>query len=412
MKPLYLAIRLSFFLLLLSFALPDWGFYGHRLINRKAVFTLPPEMIVFYKHHIDYLTDHAVDPDKRRYATRHEAVRHYMDLDQWGHSPFPDLPRRWTDALARHSELHLILAQDTLALVDSLLPFRKRDTLMLFLPSPLPDSLTLPYPAYRRFFVQHILPQYYEEQWTAPADSLWQILELPSDSLRGGTLLVADRFSEHGILPYHLLRMQQKLTEAFRQKSPAAILRLSADFGHYLGDAHVPLHTTRNYNGQLTGQLGIHAFWESRLPELYAEREYDFLVGRARYIEKPEAYFWDIVLSSHRLVDSVLAIEKRLSRQFPEEQQYCYDERLGRVVRTQCRDYARAYHEALKGQVEQRMRQAVHAIGSAWYTAWVDAGQPELNALLSQDLTANGQVEEREEIFREKEKVRRRTHED
>ena len=44
-----------------------WGFFGHKRINRMAVFTLPPEMVTFYKQHIDYLTEHAVDPDKRRY---------------------------------------------------------------------------------------------------------------------------------------------------------------------------------------------------------------------------------------------------------------------------------------------------------------------------------------------------------
>ena len=141
----------------------------------------------------------------------------------------------------------------------------------------------------------------------------------------------------------------------------------------------MPLHTTSNYNGQLTNQLGIHAFWESRLPELFAEESYDFFVGRANYIEDPQSWYWTMVLESHLLVDSALAIEKRLSTTFPAEQQFCYDERLGRVVRTQCRDYATAYHQALNGQVERRMREAVHAVGSAWYTAWVDAGQPVLH---------------------------------
>jgi hypothetical protein len=43
--------------------------------------------------------------------------------------------------------------------------------------------------------------------------------------------------------------------------------------GHYIGDAHVPLHTTSNYNGQKTNQHGIHGLWESRIPEqLFDER--------------------------------------------------------------------------------------------------------------------------------------------
>jgi hypothetical protein len=31
--------------------------------------------------------------------------------------------------------------------------------------------------------------------------------------------------------------------------------------------------------------------------------------------------------------------------------------------------------------IERRMRDAIIAVGSVWYTAWVDAGQPNLNEL-------------------------------
>ena len=39
----------------------------------------------------------------------------------------------------------------------------------------------------------------------------------------------------------------------------------SAIIGHYVADAHVPLHAVLNYNGQLTGQTGIHNRWEDEL---------------------------------------------------------------------------------------------------------------------------------------------------
>lgn len=56
--------------------LPAWGFFGHRKINRMAVFTLPPEMLVFYKKNVDWLTQHAVDADNHgtRPATKHPAI--------------------------------------------------------------------------------------------------------------------------------------------------------------------------------------------------------------------------------------------------------------------------------------------------------------------------------------------------
>ena len=72
-----------------------------------AVFTLPPEMIQFYKKNIEYITEHSIDPDKRRYASKHEAVRHYIDIDSWGDNPFYDVPRIFEDALIKYSQYSL-----------------------------------------------------------------------------------------------------------------------------------------------------------------------------------------------------------------------------------------------------------------------------------------------------------------
>lgn len=358
-----------------TFSSPQqWGFYGHRRINRMAVFTLPPEMIVFFKRQIEYITEHAVDPDKRRYATRFEAIRHYIDIDHWGEYPFPEVPRDWTEALMTYADVYLIDARG-----DSLQVMGK-DLCEV-------DGERWRYPlgevekaTYRDFFRERVQPQYYEDRWELDCESLRNLLGVEAD-WDCETVVVVDRFSEYGIVPYHLLKMQYDMTEAFLQRNPDRILRLCAEMGHYVGDAHVPLHTTENYNGQLTDQVGIHAFWESRIPELFADEQYDYLVGKAEYIENPKEYYWQVVLDSHQLLDSVLAIEKDLSRTFPEDKQYCYEERLGRTIRIQCREYAAAYQERLNGMIEQRMRDAILAIGSAWYTAWVDAGQPDLSTL-------------------------------
>ena len=157
--------------------------------------------------------------------------------------------------------------------------------------------------------------------------------------------------------------------------------------GHYLGDAHVPLHTTANYNGQLTGQDGIHAFWESRLPELFADEQYDFLVGKATYIEHLDSFFWNVVLESHRLVEEVLDSEREISREFPEMQKFCFESRSGGLARLPCAEYSAAFSRRMNGMVEKRMRDAILALGSCWYTAWVDAGQPSLSFLLSESRT-------------------------
>ncbi len=356
-----------------------WGFFGHRKINYQAVFTLPPELIVFYKKHIEFITEHAVDPDKRRYASVYEGSRHFMDLDRYGQSPFPDLPRNWTDALMMHTGFYFITEKkDTLPLI--LAPVREGDSLVQFNPALFSSSpKATSRREFRQFFTRNILPQYYEDNWTITQDSLYKLLD--AKGLNCQKAFAVDHFSEHGIVPYILPQMLSRLTNAFQKKDVQKILRLSADIGHYIGDAHVPLHTTENYNGQLTGQDGIHAFWESRLPELFADETYDFWAGRAEFIEDPVEYFWNIVLDSHALVDSVLKVELELRRSFPPDQQECYEMRGNTLIKTQCREFAEAYSKRMGNMVEERMRSSVLSTGSAWYTAWIIAGRPELRSL-------------------------------
>jgi hypothetical protein len=43
----------------------------------------------------------------------------------------------------------------------------------------------------------------------------------------------------------------------------------------------------------------------------------------------------------------------------------------------------------LNGMVERRMRQSIFSIASFWYTAWVNAGQPDLSALVNRDFSEN-----------------------
>lgn len=282
-----------------------WGFWGHQRINRVAVFTLPPQMLAFYKSNIEYITTHAVDPDKRRYSNPDEAPRHYIDLDRYGTFPFANLPHKWEDAVAKYGE----------------------------------------------------------------------------DSLKA-----------HGIVPWYVPLMLYRLTDAFKAKDKYRILHYSADIGHYIADAHVPLHCTRNYNGQLTNQTGIHGFWESRVPELFGDN-YDYLVGKAEYIAHPSDYIWSVVLKSSSEVDSVLSIEKELTDQFTPDTKYAFEQRGETTVRTYSIAFSAAYQQRLNNMEERKMREAIIAVGSFWYTAWVNAGKPDLGNLKEVPLTPEEQLE-------------------
>ena len=345
---------------------PAWGFFAHRRINRLAVLTLPPGMMVFFKPNIDWIADHATDADMRRYATSWEAPRHYIDLDNYGAPPFENLPRNFGEAMVRYTDLYGITAVG--------------DTVLIFGPEQQPESDSVSR-LYRNYFYNNVLPRYYEDTDILEPDSLRHFLKKIQDERFFTSAFFKEHLSAHGTLPWNLARMHKQLVGAFRKRDSKSIRRLCADMGHYIGDAHVPLHTTSNYNGQKTGQDGIHGFWESRIPELFADESYDYFVGKPVYIENPNAFFWEIALESNRLVDSVLLFEKQLRKTFPSDRQMCPDMRNGRVIVAPCREFAAAYQDAMDGMVERRMRAAIHAVASVWYTAWIDAGQPDLSKM-------------------------------
>ncbi len=186
-----------------------------------------------------------------------------------------------------------------------------------------------------------------------------------------------DTLLEYGILPWHVALIHSQLVDAFANHDTSRILRLSADLGHYIADANSPLHTTLNYNGQLTGQEGIHALWESRLPELFAD-QYDLFVEPVYKVENPLESMFDIILYSHPAADSLLRIERDLYATYPDDRIYMYEERGQSRMRVHSVEYCRAYHNALNGMVEHFMRKAIRDVASFWYSAWEEAGKPVL----------------------------------
>jgi len=190
---------------------------------------------------------------------------------------------------------------------------------------------------------------------------------------------------QNGILPWFLQDRMEKLTKAFKARNKMEILFLAADLGHYVGDAHMPLHTSANYDGQLTNQTGIHAFFESQLPEMFIEK-YNFQISEAVYIQDLPSEIRRIILATHLLVDTLLLAERELNQHYPAEQVYLMDA-SGSILKNKFNSpvhsaaYAQQYHQKLKGMVEKQLRLAMSATSNFWYTAWVNAGKPDLSTL-------------------------------
>lgn len=187
-----------------------------------------------------------------------------------------------------------------------------------------------------------------------------------------------DTLNAYGIVPWHLQVIKYQLTKAFETKNLYMILKLSADLGHYAADLHVPLHATQNYNGQLTNQEGIHGLWESRVYELFC-KDYDFLTGRASYISDMNETIWQRFSQSFAALDSVLLFEKMASEKYPNK--YVLQTKGQTNSKIYNETFCAYYHQLLNGMVERRARASIDLIGSLWFTAWVDAGQPNLDNL-------------------------------
>lgn len=271
-----------------------WGFLGHKTINKQAVFALPQPLFQFYKTHIEFISEHAVDPDQRRYSDSSEACRHYLDIERY----------------------------------ETVMPL---DTLSKF----------------------------------------WKIAltQYPSDTLLA-----------YGILPWHVQSMLYRLSEAFRNKNIDQILHLSADIGHYVADAHVPLHTSINYDGQSTHQQGIHALWETRIPQISLSK-YNLIVPIAHYLPHPADTIWSIVEQSHEYLNCVLVTEQNLKTKWGESNKWELDgNSKGKTIKQVKKQYALTYEAQLNNMVEMRMFQSIHLVACFWYTAWILGGQPNLLA--------------------------------
>ena len=211
----------------------------------------------------------------------------------------------------------------------------------------------------------------------------------------------ADTLNKYGTVPWALQYQYYRLVEAFKKHDTTTILTASANLGHYVADAHVPLHLHSNHDGQLTKQQGIHALWETRLPELFAAN-WNCYAGKARYIENPLTEAFKICRTSFSKADSVLRLERQLNRTFPALKKYAMTVRGTRKIKDYSAGYSSAYQKLLRGMVQRRMRSAVLSVGSYWYSAWVDAGQPDLIKLIEKPLSAAERLklQREEKIFK------------
>lgn len=176
---------------------------------------------------------------------------------------------------------------------------------------------------------------------------------------------------ENGIVLWAAEKTFNQLLEAFRRQNLKQILLYSSDLSHYVADLHQPLHTTENYNGQLTGQLGIHFRFEIDLLDQYID-EIHFSQASPIDLGPVLPALHDTALESYVWVDNILLADRRIvSGLRIDRKQYLEKGKNRKAYPEQY--FTRLFEEA--GTVtEDRLNRAAHRLASLWWMAWEKAG--------------------------------------
>ena len=193
--------------------------------------------------------------------------------------------------------------------------------------------------------------------------------DLPRDYDEAVKKYGVEKLRENGLVPWRTHEMAGRLIRGFeslRRNGPYAhndIRFFSAIIGHYVADAHVPLHAVLNYNGQLTGQTGVHSRWEEELFVRF-QQKLTIAPGPIRPIRHERDFVFDTLLESARLAESVLAADKEAIGDGD-----VYDDR-----------YFETFFARTRPVLETRMNDAITAVASMITSAWEQAGRPSLAA--------------------------------
>ena len=307
--------RFFLFFLCLEFLL-GWGFFSHKKINRYFVMSLSKNkdagpLFNFYNKHINYLVDHAGDPDSRRAHSRSEGEKHFLNIENFGEE---------------------IMRED--------------------------------YVSYDEFI------NYYAYNLAKKLRPELKTREEVEKYVKNNIL------KKYGTNPWAIIHTKKALSEAFKNKDTAKILLETINLAHYIADSCVVFHCTSNYDGQLTGQNGIHAFWESTIPQyFFDEFGVEDGIRPAQYDNDFNRTVWKNVLRSNRESKKALDVEKQLDKDV-KLGKFCYKARRNIVNRMHSKEYSREYNRRLNGQIANQIKRSIMLIADAVYTAWVDAGKP------------------------------------
>lgn len=172
---------------------------------------------------------------------------------------------------------------------------------------------------------------------------------------------------DYGIVPWATIETYNALVKAFKDKNKEKVMLYMSDLSHYVGDGNQPMHAVTNYNGQLTGQKGLHGRYEfSMLDSHLVEIEQSIKKVDVEYVKDKLAYIFDYI-SKANLISNVI---------------YDADNQSYKIAGArEGSEYYKIMWFRTKDITELQINRSVSALVSLMYSAWVDGGKPAFNKL-------------------------------
>ncbi len=175
---------------------------------------------------------------------------------------------------------------------------------------------------------------------------------------------------DQGILPWAVLDSYDSLKANLQRLNFDKAALIAADLGHYIADASMPMHITVNYNGQLTGQTGIHSRYESKMISNYIN-EITYNTNESEYISDVSDFVFNFIYQNYPYVDSLLLADKTAKTTAGGSYNSTYYAKLWSLTK----------HFTIK-----MLQKSSTALSSLVYTAWIDAGKPLPTSVTESDL--------------------------
>lgn len=188
-------------------------------------------------------------------------------------------------------------------------------------------------------------------------------LELPHVFIEARQRYGLRRINRDGLLPWHVGEYSLRLTNALKEENWEEAKLVAAALGHYVADTRNPLHTSSNYDGQESRQLGLEVRFGTQLVDRY-QGFIMFRPGRAEKIDDPTEYAFDAVIEANTWVNRIIYADRRAVEGLRDYNEDFYDR----------------FYATIGTVVARELNNAAHDVGSYWYTAWLNAGQPQLPA--------------------------------